>query len=191
MKRWLALTSLAVLGSCKLGGPSANPDEYLASDAGADATLKDAHSQGDDAPVASDDSGAAPGGDDASPSDGAPGADDAGTSDDAGVACTVAASDAGCDPVHNTGCTAPLRCDVSLSLTGTPTGACVLYTGTDAGGACWTLVGETCSPGTTCVNSACRTLCYCDSDCPTGQCCSDKSGAQGFTLCAPCPTTGP
>jgi hypothetical protein len=186
VKRWLALTSLAVLGSCKLGGPSANPDEYLASDAGDDATLKDAHSQDDDSPVASDDDAPVAPGDSGGP--GADDADDASTSDDGpGVPCTVAASDAGCDPVHNTGCMAPLRCDVSLSLTGTPTGTCVLYTGSDAGGACSTFIGETCPPGSTCVNSACRTLCYCDSDCPANQCCSDKAGAQGFTLCTPCP----
>jgi hypothetical protein len=182
VKRWLVLTSLATLGSCKIFGPSGDPYEYVASDAGDDATVEDAHGQGDEVPVASDDSGGGSPGADA-----ADDADDAGTADEgADVACTAAASDAGCDPVRNAGCTAPLQCDVSLSLTGTPTGACVLSTGTDAGGACSTLFGEPCPPGNTCVNSACRKLCYCDSDCPAAQCCSDKSGAQGFTLCAPC-----
>jgi hypothetical protein len=178
VKRWLAVAPIALVGSCKFGGPSANPYEYVASDAGDDATVEDAQtSQGNDAPVASEDSGGGPGADDAG---------DAGTPEDGGGGPCVAAPDAGCDPVHNTGCTAPLQCDVSASLTGTPTGTCVFYTGTEAGGACSTFLGESCPPGHTCISSTCRTLCYCNSDCPTGQCCSDTSGAQGFTLCAPC-----
>jgi hypothetical protein len=178
VKRWLALAPIALVGSCKFAGPSANPDEYVASDAGEDATVDVGQGgQGDDAPVASDDSSGGPGADDAS---------DTGTADDGGGApCTATAPDAGCDPVHNTGCITAQQCDVSVSLTGTPTGACVWSTGTDAGGPCSTLFGESCSPGHTCVNSTCRTLCYCDSDCPAGKSCSDKTGAQGFTLCAP------
>jgi hypothetical protein len=62
----------------------------------------------------------------------------------------------------------------------------VLSTGTDAGGSiCTTIFGETCMPGSTCVNGACQALCYCTPDCPTGQCCTDAS-AQGFSLCGSC-----
>jgi hypothetical protein len=181
--RWLALAPIALLGSCKFGGPSANPNAYVASDSGDDATPEDGPSSpGDDAPVASDDSGGGPGADDADDADGASTTPDGGA---ASKACDAAV--AVCDPVHNTGCNGLQQCDVNPSVTAMPTGNCVFYSGSDGGGACtMTPISESCPPGSTCVSGACRSVCLCNTDCPTGQCCSEPSGAQGFTLCAPC-----
>jgi hypothetical protein len=50
-----------------------------------------------------------------------------------------------------------------------------------------TIVTESCPPMFTCVGGSCRQLCFCNGDCPIGQCCSDMSGPPGFTLCRPCP----
>jgi hypothetical protein len=192
VKRCLALVPIGVLVSCRFGGPSANPDDYVAFDAGADAVLADEQgSQGEDAAVArtdADASGAS--GADASPGDATPPdeASDASTADGVveGGACAVAV--AVCDPVHNMGCNPLQQCDVDTSQTSTPTGLCVFNSGSEGGGVCtMTFVSESCAPKHTCASGVCRALCFCNADCPSGQCCSDTSGPRGFTLCQTCP----
>jgi hypothetical protein len=103
-----------------------------------------------------------------------------------GGACVAAV--AVCDPVHNTGCNPLQQCDVDTLQTLTPTGLCVFNSGSEGGGACtMTFVSESCAPKQTCASGVCRALCFCNADCPIGQCCSDASGPRGFTLCGTCP----
>jgi hypothetical protein len=189
VKRCLALVPVAVLVACRFGGPSANPEAYVASDAGDDAAQQDAQgTPGDDATAAPGDADAsvAPG-DDTSPDDAAPPGEASvpdGPVEDGGCGATVAI----CDPVRNTGCNALQQCDVDMSQATTPTGICVFNSTSEGGGACvMSIVSESCAPKSTCVGGACRALCDCNSDCPAGQCCSDTSGPPGFTLCAACP----
>ncbi len=180
MTRWIVHVSIAALCSCRIGGPSTDPNAYVASDSGEDATVEGGHvNPGDDAPVASDDSSASSGDDSTTDAAGMPDTHGGG-----GGACDAAV--AMCDPVHNTGCDPLHQCDVGISLTMMPTGNCVFFSGSDAGGAClMTGLTESCLPGHTCVGGACRALCFCNSDCPAGKSCSDTTSVMGFTLCAP------
>jgi hypothetical protein len=192
MKRCLAVAPIAVLVSCRFAGPSANPDEYVALDAGADAALEGAQgSQGDDAAVAPTDADASvAASDDASPADTPPQGDasDASTPDAVVEGGACAATVAVCDPVKNTGCNPLQQCDVDTTQTSTPTGLCVFNSSSEGGGACtMSFVSESCPPKHTCVSGACRALCFCNADCRIGQCCSDTSGPRGFTLCGTCP----
>jgi hypothetical protein len=199
VKGWLALAPIAVLASCRFGGPSANPNAYVAYDSGDDAALGDEPaSEGDDAAFEPTDAtvvtadgashgDAGPPGDVAMPGDAA-GTDDASTPDEASGDGGCTATVAVCDPVHNTGCNPLQQCDVDTTQTSTPTGLCVFNSGSEGGGACtMSIVSESCAPENTCVSGACRALCVCDADCPIGQCCSDTSGPPGFTLCKDCP----
>jgi hypothetical protein len=178
---------------CRLGGPSSDPNQYVRSP---DATTKDVAVSastpfGDDAASTPPTGGAvdAVAGDDGA----APLPDDDGGAFDAafedvleagGCSSTVAT----CDPIHNTGCNALQQCDVNMLVTNTPTGLCVFNSGSVEAGACIaTIYTESCDPKSTCVDGGCRQLCFCNDDCPTGQCCSDTSGPPGFTLCRPCP----
>jgi hypothetical protein len=191
--RRFTIVGVAGLVACRFGGPSANTDDYVASPDAAEASGVDAASLADDAASSGDDgaSSATPGDTTTAPSaDDATGGD-AGT-DDAppgdiieGGACsgTVAV----CDPVHNTGCNSLQQCDVNSLVTTTPTGLCVFGSPAEGGSCLSTIVTESCPPKFTCVSSACRALCFCNGDCPIGQCCSDTSGPPGFTLCRPCP----
>jgi hypothetical protein len=187
-KRCLALLPIAALVACRLGGgPSANPGEYVAFDSAGDAALGDEPvSQGDDATVVATDAEASTAtGDDAnsSPGDGGDASTPEGSVGDAACVATVAV----CDPVHNTGCNPLQQCDVDTTQMSTPTGLCLFNSGVVDGGVCiMSIVSEACPPHQTCVGSACKTLCFCDADCPTGQCCSDTSGPRGFTLCGVC-----
>jgi hypothetical protein len=186
------LLPIGVVLSCRIGGPSADPDMYDPLDSGADATLEGGHnSQGEDAPVGPDDQDASVlNGQDSAPFDDTGTAADASTPDGAVGAGGCDAAIAVCDPVHNTGCNALLQqqCDVNTLVTTMPTGNCVYNSGgAEAGGACIASpVSESCAPRSTCVSGACRTLCFCNADCPSAQCCSDTSGPPGFTLCGPC-----
>lgn len=197
MTRGLAFVAIAVLAACRFGGPSAKPDDYVAFDSGADAATESGQgSQGDDAPVAPDDADAsATPGDDASPDHATP-RDDASDAGGGGGDAAVGATEGGvcaitvavCNPVKNTGCNPLQQCDVDPTQTATPTGLCLFNSGSEAGGACiMSIVSESCPPKQTCVGGTCRALCFCNADCPTGQCCSDTSGPKGFTLCSPCP----
>jgi hypothetical protein len=182
-----------VSAGCRLGGPSGDATAYVAAgDAAAPVDASDATTSGEDSP-ASDDGG--------STADG-PGAEDAG---DAGASTVDGSGDGGtgtpqedagctgtvpvCDPVHNSGCASFQQCDVDPSQPNNPAGLCLFHAApTDDSGACLqTIVSETCDAQATCVAGACRTLCFCNADCPTGQCCSDTSGPKGFRLCATCP----
>jgi hypothetical protein len=168
------------LAACRVGGPSANPDDYVAVlDAAVDSggtpmTLK----SGDDSVPASDgDAGVA------LPSDDAAGDNEGGaTPGDASCSSTVAV----CDPVHNTGCNPFQQCDVNPLQASMPTGQCVLGGTQDAGACTVSIFNESCAPGSTCVDGGCRHLCFCNADCPVGECCSDPSGPHGFTLCGAC-----
>ena len=183
MRRLDVFIALAGLGACRLGGPRANPDDYVSfPDAATDVFVSVTPPEGDDGGGSPPEKDAGGG-----PSDdgGATSGDDGGGfggSDAAGCSPMVAV----CDPVHNTGCNPLQQCDVNPLQAGVPTGQCVF--GMDAGGACTaSIFSESCLPGSTCVDAGCRLLCFCDTDCPTGQCCSDRSGPPGFTLCRPCP----
>jgi hypothetical protein len=102
---------------------------------------------------------------------------------DGGCSSTAAV----CDPVHNTGCNPFQQCDVDPSQASTPTGLCLFGGGTDAGTCLATIFTESCPAKSTCVDGGCRTLCFCNGDCPVGECCSDRSGPPGFTMCGGCP----
>lgn len=104
--------------------------------------------------------------------------------------CQPPAPAAVCDPVKNVGCLLPLSfCDIDPTQS-TPSGRCVFPTTPapgDAGACTVAVLSESCAPLSTCVNGACRRLCYCDSDCPVGACCTDPApGPRAFKLCAPC-----
>lgn len=201
MKARFNIVGLAGLVACRFGGPSADPAAYVAFTDAAEGGASPVPS-GDDTTLAPGDEGGtmaggdantdgtfatAPSGDDAaaldtSPGD-APSSDTSNTTD--GARCTGAV--AVCDPVHNTGCNSLQQCDVDPSQTTTPTGLCVFGSPSEGGACLSTFVTESCPPEFTCVGVECRQLCFCDTDCPAGQCCSDTTGPQGFTLCRPCP----
>jgi hypothetical protein len=178
--------SLAGLVACRIGGPTESPDEYVSfPDATADhAVALMTTPTGDDGP--STPPGAATGSD--APADdleGGGGDFDSALDDlsDGGCSSTVAV----CDPVHNTGCNPFQQCDIDPSQASTPTGLCLFGGGTDAGTCLATIFTESCPPNSTCVDGGCRTLCFCNGDCPVGECCSDRSGPPGFTMCGGCP----
>jgi len=113
---------------------------------------------------------------------------------DAGMpSCQPATPPAICDPVKNTGCLVPFSfCDIDPAQA-VATGRCVFpWTTTplpDAGGSCFVdMMTDTCTPTSTCVEGSCRKICYCDTDCPGGQCCTEPAPGSSttFKLCAPC-----
>ncbi|MGH7435531.1 MAG: hypothetical protein ACRENE_07635 [Polyangiaceae bacterium] len=188
----LGVAPCAVSTGCRLGGPSGDPKAYVAagdassSNGGSDATVI-----GEDA-AGSEDGGSAfdsledAGVDAVATGDG--GSPDGGAvegGDDASCTGTVPV----CDPVHDTGCAGFQQCDVDPSQPNAPAGLCLFHSApSDDSGACLqTIVSETCDARATCVAGACRTLCFCNADCPAGQCCGDTSGPKGFRLCAACP----
>ncbi len=95
-----------------------------------------------------------------------------------------------CDPVCNMGCPSLSRCDVSDKPR---TGACVGIWISGENESC-VIKGATtdqCAAQLTCLDGACRRLCYRDSDCKLANtCCSqsvDVGGVpSGFKVCAPC-----
>jgi hypothetical protein len=187
------LVSLAAVGACRFGGPSANPDDSVSfRDAGADGVpISPSPTSGDDAAsTPAGDEAAMPAGDVRSPSGDAPSGDAGGfdsAPDDVAQTGACSSTVAVCDPVHNTGCNPLQQCDVNPLQATVPTGQCVFGGGVDAGGCTASFVNESCAPKSTCVDGGCRQLCFCNADCPPGQCCSDTSGPPGFTLCRPCP----
>jgi hypothetical protein len=189
--KWRLAFPLAGLLACRFGGPTSNAYQYTPSPDAAtkDASVSKPPPSGDDGAFPTGNAGDALTGAD---STGAPADDDAGDLDavfggdaeEGGCSSTVAV----CDPIHNTGCNVLQQCDVNTLVTSPPTGLCVFNSGSTEGGACIaSIVSESCSPKSTCVDGVCRQLCFCNADCPAGQCCSDTSGPPGFTLCRPCP----
>jgi hypothetical protein len=88
-----------------------------------------------------------------------------------------------CDPVHDTGCPALLRCDVSE---GTFTGTCVGIWVSGEGEACFKGSGtDSCAPRLTCFGGTCRALCYQNADCRPGGCCNITLPS-GFQVCSAC-----
>ncbi|HEV8167465.1 MAG TPA: hypothetical protein VGR74_23990, partial [Actinomycetota bacterium] len=104
---------------------------------------------------------------------------------DAGIAIDLAppVDAAVCDPVHDTGYPALLRCDVGE---GTLTGTCVGIWVTGEGAACFKGSGtDSCAVRLTCFGGTCRALCYRDTDCKAGACCN-VSLPSGFKVCSAC-----
>jgi hypothetical protein len=182
--KWRYAVLLAGMAACRIGGPTADPDEYLAfPDAAKDATsISMAAPDGDG-------SSASPAGD-SSAGDLEAGDLDAGdldeALDDSDALCATMITVAVCDPIHNTGCNPLQQCDVNPLQTNMPTGQCVFGGGADGGACTATIFTESCPSRSTCVDGGCRQLCFCNGDCPAGQCCSDPSGPPGFKLCGPC-----
>jgi hypothetical protein len=191
MKRRYEIAGLAGLVACRFGGPTADPAAYVAFPDAAGNGGVDAAYVADDggSPASPVDATTVPSGGDANRDD-APGgdasADDTpnGETTDAGACSGTVAV---CNPVRNTGCNALQQCDVDPSQATTPTGLCVFGSAAEGGPCLSTIFTESCPPQFTCVSGGCRELCFCDADCPAGQCCSDPSGPPGFTLCRPCP----
>ena len=191
MRGAVAAIAFATSTACRFGGPSADPNAYVSfpsdatgTDGAEDASVSEALDgstpidEPDRVEAAADDAAT----DDATAGDGASDA----PSTDGHAAC--ASSIAVCDPIHDTGCNALQQCDVDLTQTTTPTGACVFNSAQPDGGPCTvSVLSESCPPRFTCIGNACRALCACDGDCPPTTCCSDTSGPPGFRLCQPCP----
>ncbi|MGO9839557.1 MAG: hypothetical protein ACLP1X_35720 [Polyangiaceae bacterium] len=189
MRRYSSAIFLCGLTACRFGGPSADPSQYVSADDGSSSPeASDEASSGDEASVESDMPDAS--------SEAAQGALlDATADEGAGknpfpeestAVSNCQPSVPVCDPVHNTGCNPLQQCDVDPTQTQTPTGLCVFGSPSDAAMCLATAVTESCGPGSTCAGGTCRSLCYCDSDCPPGQCCSGTSNAGAFLLCESC-----
>ena len=95
-----------------------------------------------------------------------------------------------CDPVKNEGCPAELRMQCAVDFTAdTLAGYCIFQgpPAPDGSPTCLnTVATESCGPTTTCVLGTCRTLCYCDTDCPESECCTETIGELGFKVCGTC-----
>jgi hypothetical protein len=177
-----------VANACRIGGPSASPDAYIefpteAGDA-SEQTPAATESGMDDA------SEAASGPDALSIADApldATTATDASAGEGGDAACTLPASIPVCNPLTNTGCILS-QCDIDTTKS-TPTGVCVLASPfpNDAGSACTQVSGSvSCQPQFTCSGGLCSQVCFCNSDCPAGSCCSGTVAATGFGLCGAC-----
>ena len=110
---------------------------------------------------------------------------------DAGMSCQPAMPPAICDPVKNLGCLVPFSfCDIDP--TQAAAARCVFpwsATPPPADGGCLAdMMSSTCMPMSTCVSGTCKKICYCDQDCPAGQCCSEPAPGSSttFKLCRPC-----
>lgn len=101
------------------------------------------------------------------------GARDGGAKDGGSTICKAPTAHVVCDPVNNTGCNPFAQCDVDPDGM-SASGRCVYWT-ISLGGCSANALNETCDPKNTCVNNTCRKLCYCDSDCPSGQKCSEAA----------------
>jgi hypothetical protein len=179
---------LCGLTACRFGGPSADPHEYVSYDDGSsvpDASEEASHGEEASAAFNATDSSS-----EAAQSSLSDATADQDAANDTFPEDSIAVSNCQpsvpvCDPVHNTGCNPLQQCDVDPTET-TPTGLCVFGSPSDAAVCLATAFTENCGPGSTCVGGACRSLCYCDSDCPAGQCCSGTSSPGGFLLCESC-----
>jgi hypothetical protein len=116
------------------------------------------------------------------------GSADSGTPD-SGAEC-AALDAAQCNPVTNEGCPASLQMQCAVSFDAPLTGYCIFNSGGPPpalGGACLnTVITESCPPKSTCVAEQCRKLCFCDSDCEAGQCCTEPLQSTGFKVCGDC-----
>jgi hypothetical protein len=106
------------------------------------------------------------------------------------MGCLPPFSSAVCDPVCNTGCPALFRCDITDMAR---TGVCVgtLLSTVPEGMACTrSLATDDCLERLSCIDRICRRLCYRDTDCTTGTCCTVAievdGGPSGYRSCAPC-----
>lgn len=139
------------------------------------------------------------GGTDASGGSGGQGAsppiEDAAIATDSGIAID-AAIDAGaecihpatteCDPVANIGCGSDPLAQCGVDLINPLGGHCLFFTPNVAVDCLNIFVVESCGPGHACIDGACQRLCFCDSECPIGQCCSLPLGETGFSFCGAC-----
>ncbi|MFI5298573.1 MAG: hypothetical protein ACHREM_10785 [Polyangiales bacterium] len=191
-------SSLLVLGACRFGGPASEVTQpSLDAQWLPDVGVVDTGTLPGDEPNPEDTF--APG-DDTSDPDADASDESSQTSDaDAGIDGDSASAETGactpptpatCDPVKNTGCNILTRCDVSSTFN---TGQCVDLGALGVGAGCTTSAPfltfpgtDTCNHGLTCLSGSCVALCYCDSDCSTGQCCSVSTGSGGFKACGGC-----
>jgi hypothetical protein len=109
------------------------------------------------------------------------------TGDDTGtVACIAPSMVNVCNPVTNSSCGTGTQCVPDLAAL-VLSGRCTFSSPMGAGACLATAITESCPAKSTCDNAACRTLCFCDTDCPKGECCHATIGTLGFKLCKPCP----
>jgi hypothetical protein len=188
LKRVAILTAPLILlaVACRFGGPSGDPSAYVPfGDASDDRSMQaTAETQVDEAGAIDASSDATRERDAASDAIGATDGSERVDGAD-GATCAPPASIPVCNPVQNTGCFL-LQCDVDTTQS-VPTGRCVGGGIAAIGATCTVTSGsEACAAQTTCSGSMCRRLCFCDSDCAVGDCCTDVAGTSGFHLCAPC-----
>lgn len=107
-----------------------------------------------------------------------------------GNGCVPPAESGVCDPVCDTGCPVLSRCDV----TDQPhTGRCIGIWLSGEGDLCLkTAISDPCAAHLTCLEGACRRLCYRDSDCASpGTCCGQdlllEGQPSGYKICTACP----
>ena len=171
----------AGLSACQFGGPSGDPSHYVPSpEAGDDGSVEVPSDDVTVVPIEGSSSAPVP---DSSVDDGL---ESGSTADDADIDGGCNQTVAVCDPVHDTGCNPLQQCDVNPTQTTTPTGLCVFNGPSEAAVCTSSIVNESCAPGMACISGACRSLCFCDSDCHQGDCCTDTSGPAGFLLCQSC-----
>ncbi len=92
----------------------------------------------------------------------------------------------GCDPVRGTNCAPGISQCIADPGAAEPAGRCVFPGMATAAGCDENGLFTTCPPLFTCKAGACRKYCYCDSDCPPGDTCSESSGQDNtglFKLC--------
>jgi hypothetical protein len=193
---WSARAAVAVFclaaGSCRMGGPEATTMESDGGRDGAgqrgDGVLVRGSTTPDGAlAVATPDTASILGGIDAGDVTSPAGTSDAGIVPTASGCLPPQQSDV-CDPVCNTGCGA-LRCDVGDQP---HTGRCVGAWIDGEGTLCLkTAITDPCAAHLSCVDGACRRLCYRDSDCASpGSCCTQdlllEGQPSGYKICVAC-----
>lgn len=192
--RGLLIVALAVL-ACRTGGPNAQgrTDGEAFSDGPGPESVLSRGSNMPDAAAAQMDTAPAltgAGGSGGAPTDAGPPLPEAGPPPTA-TGCAPPEESAVCDPVCDTGCPALSRCNV----TGEPrTGRCIGIWISGEGDLCLkTDVTDPCAAHLTCVEGACRRLCYRDADCASpGTCCGQdlllEGQPSGYKLCVSCPS---
>lgn len=188
----LAVVVLALVAGCRLGGPSADPNEFIGPET--ESSMPDGQAVDSAVPPAND----APAHEAGSVSDASGDTNhDAGANADAQDAAADATSDGdgcsppvnplSCDPVGGAGCPVLQQCDIDTTVLPAATGHCVFTTMDDAGTCNFTILSESCPSQSTCVAGACKRICYCNADCSAGECCGGTPPGAGFNYCTPCP----
>lgn len=174
----------ALLAACRFGGSDASAFELeeLASDAALDAEA------GAPSEQAEEDANVRPRELDAS-------ADarreepeqDSGSDARADDVCVAPGDVAVCNPVARTGC---VFSQCVVDRTKALTGRCVLGTGSAPSGCTESDLATSCPAGSGCYDNVCKALCFCNADCPSGECCSaaaQSDGSRAIGRCQACP----